>query len=270
VGAAPGETPGAAPTGAATGCQVLDGAAAAGFLSSRSDPGISVDQQRQRIAEQQYLLARVLDRATRTTTLANPFTVNAILDALPGAVATDVDFSLPGLFRTAGGIVDHDPADLVVRVVPTQRLPDQELQQWQPDQAQALFGALRSGDDLAEVGTTTTREIGPPDVSVVVVNGVGLEGLAGQVAGFLTQRGFVVGGAVNPDELDPRDDYDPDQVVTTIRFQEGNEELVEILTDALGDLPLELQPVSQLPPMPRGVTIEEPTVVLEVGSGWNQ
>ncbi len=269
---APGASPSAAPAPATDlpGCQVLDGAAAAGFLSSRSDAGLEVSQQRRRLAEQHALLAEVLDRMTQARTVANPVRTDAILEALPEAVATDIELGLPGQVRVAGEVADFDPASLVVRVVPTQRLPGETLQQIQPEQAEALFSAVRSGDDLAEVGTSTTREIGPADVSIVVVNGVGIEGLAGRVSSFLDQRDFVVGGAVNPSDLDPRDDWDREQVVTTLRFREGDEDLVAILTEALGDLPLELQPVDQLPPMPRDITVEEPTVLLEVGSGWDQ
>lgn len=254
----------------ATGCQLLDGPAAAGFLSSRSDAGLDVEAQRRRLAEQHLLVADLMERLTRTSVLANPFRADAILDALPTAVASDVVVGLPGQVRIAGEAAEFDGSDLLVRVVPTQRLPDQELQQVQPEQAQALFAAVRSGTDLASVGTTTTRQIGPEDVSVVVVNGVGLEGLAGEVSAFLDQRDFVVGGALNPSDLDPRDDWDREQVVTVLRHVEGREDLVAILVDALGDLPLEVEPVAQLPPMPREITVEDPTVLLEVGSGWNQ
>ncbi len=252
------------------GCQVLDGAAAAGFLSSRSDAGLAVRRQRQRLAEQHVLLARLLERLTQTSVLANPFRADAIIDALPGAVATDIPLGLPGQVRTAGEVAEFDPASLVVRVVPTQRLPDQALQQFQPEQAQALFAAVRGGADLSDIGTSTTRQLGPSDVSVVVVNGVGIEGLASRVSSFLDQRGFIVGGALNPSDLDPVDGWDEDQVVTVLRYVEGNEDLVAILTNDLGELEIELEPLPQLPPMPRGVTVDEPTVLLEVGSGWDQ
>lgn len=251
------------------GCQVLDGPAAAGFLASRSDASQQVSRQRRRLAEQHALLGSVLARVTEPGVLANPFRTDAILDALPDAVRTDVELGLPGQVRVAGEVADHDPDGLVVRVVPTQRLPGEALQQFQPEQAEALFAALRGGGDLSGIGTSTTREIGAADVSVVVVNGVGIEGLAGRVSSFLTQREFVVGGALNPSDLDPRDDWDRQQVVTTLRYVEGNEDLAQILIDALGDLPLEVEAVSQLPPMPRDVTVEEPTVLLEVGSGWD-
>ncbi len=269
------------PTGSATpatasgdaelpGCQLLDGAAAAGFLSSRSDAGLAVRRQRQRLAEQHVLLARLLERLTQTSMLANPFRADAIIDALPAAVATDIPLGLPGQIRTAGEVAEFDPASLVVRVVPTQRLPDQALQQFQPEQAQALFAAVRGGADLSDVGTSTTRQLGPGDVAVVVVNGAGIEGLAGRVSSFLDQRGFVVGGALNPSDLDPLDGWDEDQVVTILRYVEGNEDLVAILEDDLGELEIERDPLPQLPPMPRGVTVDEPTVLLEVGSGWDQ
>lgn len=257
------------------GCQVLDGAAAAGFLSSRSDPSQPVGIQRRRIAEQHYLLSRVLDRTRLSTVLFNPLRVNRVLDALDTAVVSDVDPGLRGMLDLADGITTFDRNELTVRVVPSYRRSEDGDTLLYPDQAAALFQALRSGQSLAEVGRVTGDEVGPEDVTVLVVNGVGTPGLAGDAATYLQSRGFRVACAVNPSDLDPRATFDDSQVDIVLQHRERSQVATELVATALGDLPASVQEVDQLPPMPANPECrfnEEGTVdvVMTVGTGYPQ
>lgn len=261
--------------GVSQGCQVLDGAAAAGFLSSRSDPSRPVGVQRRRIAEQHYLLSRVLDRTRLSTVLFNPLRVNRVLDALDTAVVSDVDPGLRGMLDMADGITTLDRNGLIVRVVPSYRRSEDGDTLLYPDQAAALFQALRSGESLAEVGRVTGDEVGPEDVNVLVVNGVGTPGLAGDAATYLQSRGFQVACAVNPSDMDPRATFDDSQVDIVLQHRERAQVATELVVTALGDLPVMVREVEQLPPMPANPECrfnEDGTVdvVMTVGTGYPQ
>lgn len=261
--------------GVPAGCQQLDGAAAAGYLASRSDPSQPIDVQERRIAEQHYLLAQVLDRTQLSAVLFNPLRITRVLAGLDAAVATDVDPGLRGMAAAADSIAGFDRNLLEVRVVPSYRRSEDGDTLLYVDQATALFDALRAGDELAGVGEVTGDEVGPEDVTVLVVNGVGTPGLAGSAQTYLQSRGFEVACAANPSDLDPRATYDDSQVDIVVQYLADRQVQSELLVEALGDLPVTTQPVEQLPPMP---TLPECVfdesgsvdVVLTVGTGWPQ
>lgn len=258
--------------GQSAGCQLLDGAAAAGFLSSRADANQPLAVQRQRIAEQHYLIARVLDRMRLTAVLTNPFRVNDQLDALQEAVASDVDPGLRGMFEVASDIADFDPDELIVRVVPSYRRSEGGDTLVYVDQATTLFQAVREGDDLTGVGVTTSDELGPEDVTVVVVNGVGTPGLAGSAQSYMSSRGFNVACAVNPSDLDPRADFDESQENVVLQYLASDAVLAELVVEALGSIPVEELEVEAMPPQPDNpecVFDNGPAnVVMTVGSTW--
>ncbi|HKJ55612.1 MAG TPA: LCP family protein [Nitriliruptoraceae bacterium] len=272
AGTAPSSAPEAPADGQSAGCQLLDGAAAAGFLSSRADANQPLAVQRQRIAEQHYLIAQVLDRMRLTSVLRNPFRVNDELDALPEAVASDVDPGLRGMFEVAGDIADFDPDELIVRVVPSYRRSEGGDTLVYVDQATTLFQAVREGEDLTGVGVTTSDELGPEDVTVVVVNGVGTPGLAGSAQSYLSSRGFTVACAVNPSDLDPRADFDESQENVVLQYLASDAVLAELVVEALGSIPVEELEVEAMPPQPDNpecVFDDGPAnVVMTVGSTW--
>jgi anionic cell wall polymer biosynthesis LytR-Cps2A-Psr (LCP) family protein len=258
--------------GLSAGCQVLDGPAAAGFLSSRADANQPLPVQRQRIAEQHYLLGQVLERMRLTAVLANPLRVNDVLDSLQAAVASNVDPGLRGMFEVAADIADFDRSELLVRVVPSYRRSEGGDTLLYVDQATTLFQALRAGDELAEVGGITSDEVGPEDVTILVVNGVGTPGLAGSAQSYLANRGFEVACAVNPSDLDPRATFDPDQEAVVLQYLASDSVLAELVVEALGSLPVEDLQVDALPPMPANPECVFPEdgvdVVMTVGSAW--
>lgn len=258
--------------GVSAGCQVLDGAAAAGYLSSRSDADQPLPVQRQRIAEQHYLIARVLDRLRLREVLTNPFRVNDVLDSLQMAVASEVDPGLRGLFGVADDIAEFDRDQLIVRVVPAYRRSEDGDTLLYADQATTLFEAVAAGDDLGQIGIMTSDDLGPEDVTVLVVNGVGTPGLAGSAQSYLASRGFDVACAVNPSDLDPRATFDPTQEATVLQYLSSDSVLAELVIEALGSLPIENLQVETMPPQPNKpecVFDQGPAnVVMTVGSSW--
>lgn len=246
------------------GCQELDAAEALGFVRSRR---VATEQfgadDFGRIAKQQYYLSQAMQEATQVGTLANPLKVKGIIDAVASAVTTSRQLGLTDMYRIANTLKGVTADDVTMRTVPGYWDPETNFVVIEPEPAEVLFQALREGGDLGEIGRESPDELGPEDVDVLIVNGVGIEGLASDVQSFLEERDFVVVDAVNPSDLDPDDDFDTTLQGSTIRHTEAGRARAEILRDHLGDVPVELEQVDpdQLP--------DGADVVLEVGAAWD-
>ena len=243
------------------GCQTLDSTEALGFVRSRrttteqfggGDFG--------RIAKQQYYLQEAMDKATELGVLLNPVKVKNLIDAVASAVTTDRALGLLDMYRIANTLKGVNADDVAMRTVPGYWDPASGFVIHEPGPTTDLFAAMRTGGELGDTGRAAPDELAPGDVRVLVVNGVGIEGLAGDVQSFLEQRDFDVIDAVNPSDLDPEDDFDTGLERLTIRHTESGLPRAELLLDRLGDLPVDLEQVEELP--------DGADVVLEVGSAW--
>ena len=247
----------------AAGCQTLDATEALGFVRSRhaNSEQFGVGDFG-RIAKQQYYLTRAMQEATQLGTLANPLKVKRIIDAVASAVTTDRALGLTDMYRIANTLKGVTADDVVMRTVPgtIQDIDGQSFVVIEPEAAETLFQALRSGGDLGDTGLDAPDELGPEDVHVLIVNGVGIEGLAADVQSFLEERDFDVVDAVNPSDLDPDADFDTALERLTIRHTADGLPRAELLRDRLGDLPVDLEEVDELP--------DDADVVLVVGSAW--
>ena len=246
------------------GCQTLDSAEALGFVRSRrttteqfgaGDFG--------RIAKQQYYLQQAMKEATEVGTLLNPLRVKNLIDAVASAVTTDRALGLTDMYRIANTLKGVTADDVVMRTVPgtIQQIGDQSFVVHDPGPTTDLFAAMRTGAELGDTGLDAPDELEPADVRVLIVNGVGIEGLASDVQGFLEERDFDVVDAVNPSDLDPDDDFDTSLQRLTIQHTESGLPRAELLLDRLGDLPVDLEQVEELP--------DGADVVLVVGSAWD-
>ena len=246
-----------------SGCQTLSSTQALGFVRSRRTTteqfGIGDFG---RIAKQQYYLKQAMAKATRLGTLLNPMRVKNLIDAVASAVTTDRALGLTDMYRIANTLKGVTADDVVMRTVPgtIQNIDGQSFVVHEPGPTTDLFAAMRSGGALGETGVEAPDELGPEDVRVLIVNGVGIEGLASDVQSFLEQRDFEVVDAVNPSDLDPEDDFDTSLEGLTIRHTADGLPRAELLRDRLGDVPVELEEVDELP--------EGADVVLVVGSAW--
>ena len=245
------------------GCQTLDATEALGFVRSRhaNSEQFGVGDFG-RIAKQQYYLTQAMQEATQLGTLANPLKVKRIIDAVASAVTTDRALGLTDMYRIANTLKGVTADDVVMRTVPgtIQDIDGQSFVVIEPEPAEELFQALREGGELGDMGVQAPDELGPEDVHVLIVNGVGIEGLAGDVQSFLEERDFDVVDAVNPSDLDPDADFDTALERLTIRHTADGLPRAELLRDRLGDVPVDLEQVDQLP--------DDADVVLVVGSAW--
>ncbi len=249
------------------GCQTLDSVDALGFVRSRRVPTEQFGAADfGRIAKQQYYLQQAMSQATQLGTLANPLKVKRLIDAVASAVTTDRELGLTDMYRIANTLKGATADDVIMRTVPgtTQDIDGQSFVIHDAGPTTDLFAAMREGGDLGDEGTEPPRELAPADVSVLVVNGVGREGLAGDVQSYLEEREFVVVDAVNPSDLDPAAEFDTSLERLTIRHTPDALPRAELLLDHLGDLPVDLEEVEP-GEMPEGAD-----VLLEVGSAWSE
>ena len=200
------------------------------------------------------------------TDMVNPLATKRLVDAVRATVVTDRDLGLTSLYGLAESLTGLDPEDVDLRTVPgtIQAIDGERYVVAAPEQAPQMFDALATGRELdADVGTQAAEELGPDDVDVLIVNGVGINGLAGDVQSYLEERGFPVVDAVNPSDLDPEAGFDTTLQRLTIRHTPGTLPHAQVLRDHLGDVPLDLEEVAD------GELPQDADVVLEVGAAWN-
>ena len=192
-------------------------------------------------------LQRLADEAGRPGLLLSPLRAKRVVDAVPTALATTKEFGPRAAMQGAGAFGGADLATLEVRTVPGFHDPGAGLTRPYPEQAETLFQALREGGPLpADIGQTDPRDelLVPERVRVLVLNGVGIEGLAGTVAETLDAAGFDVAGAENADE------FDDALVVTVIRHRPDRGFEGQLVAETLPDATLE--PRNDLP---RGIDV---------------
>jgi hypothetical protein len=118
-------------------------------------------------------------------------------------LTTDLDPGAGDVRDLAALLETVDPDDVDVRILPG--LVDGGRITVQPETAAVLLAAFTQVAPLpVDVGLEAPRELVPADVTVRVLNGVGRAGVAGDVADFLTERGFVVSDVDNALRFDRR------------------------------------------------------------------
>lgn len=158
--------------------------------------------------------------------IASPLKTKRVLDAVPDALATDVELGPRSAMRWAEVLATFDASVFDVRTVPGYHDPATGVTRAHPEQAETLFQALRDGTALpASVGTKDPREdlLVPERVRVLVLNGVGTAGLAAAVAEDLTRATFDVVGADNAET------FDDSLEVTQVHYRPGSLHLAELV-----------------------------------------
>jgi LCP family protein required for cell wall assembly len=201
------------------GCYALDGATALAYVRSRSpefyENGRWVDgtgrADLDRIERQQDFIKRLGRVAVRTTT-DDPAIAPGIADNLIPNLTADQSFdreSFNELVRAFMGLSEGNDAGPIFETLPWEaRNGGSYLVEKQPE-ADAVLAVLRgeapipttttAGPDTSGGGGSTPA-VRPVDVRVLVRNGSGVTGAAGNTSQQLQQQGFVGGGAQD----DPR------------------------------------------------------------------
>ena len=195
----------------AAGKRVVNGAQALAFVRLRENVGEGSDTQR--IQRQQYFLAAVMQKLKATNLLSQPNRIFNVVRDVAKSLTTDTGLDLSTMLRIADSMksLSSGSVQLVtVPVVPYVGDPAAELS-WEQPQADRMFRAVEADRDLpasakakgngkgngkARTAATATAEptVSPAKVSVQVLNGSGVTGVAGAAATALTAKGFTVTG----------------------------------------------------------------------------
>jgi LCP family protein required for cell wall assembly len=209
------------------GCVELDGATALGFVRARK-----IDNDFGRIARQQRFIHEVVKEAASLGTLVNPPRLFALVDAGASAVETDRQLSLAQMRRIAFSLRDLGTDHLDMRTVPAtpRRISGADYVVADEDEAEELFRAFRDGTLVPQgLGTEEPQPVDVDDIpAVVVLNGAGIAGLAGQAATAIEDAGVEVAETGNAERFD----FARTQVVYPERLLEEAEVLAEVLGGA--------------------------------------
>ena len=190
----------------AAGKRVVNGAQALAFVRLRENIGEGSDTQR--IQRQQYFLAAVMQKLKATNLLSQPSRIFNVVRDVAKSLTTDSGLDLSTMLRIANSMksLSSSSVQLVtVPVVPYAGDPAAELS-WEQPQSDRMFRAIEADRDLPSSAKTKGNgqakaaaapaepTVSPAKVNVEVLNGSGVNGVAGSAATALTGKGFTVTG----------------------------------------------------------------------------
>jgi len=178
------------------GKHVVSGAQALAFVRLREDIGEGSDTQR--IQRQQYFLAAVMQKLKTTGLLGQPSQIYAVVRDVAKSLTTDSGLDLSTMLRIATSMKSLSSSAvqfITVPVVPYVGDPAAELS-WEQPQADRLFRAVEADREVPTEAKgkkkATVPTVSAAKVSVNVLNGSGITGIAGSTASALTAKGFKV------------------------------------------------------------------------------
>jgi LCP family protein required for cell wall assembly len=190
----------------AAGKHVVSGAQALAFVRLRENVGEGSDTQR--IQRQQYFLAAVMQKLKSTNLLSQPSRIFNVVRDVAKSLTTDSGLDLSTMLRIANSMksLSSGSVQLVtVPVVPYAGDPAAELS-WEQPQSARMFRAIERDKNLPATAKANAKAKGkakaapaeptasPATVHVQVLNGSGVQGVAGTTASALTAKGFAVTG----------------------------------------------------------------------------
>lgn len=183
------------------GCQRLDGADALGYVRVRK-----IDDDLGRIERQQRFLQALAREVVKPATLLNPARLWSLTNQAGGALTVDDSLGTIALGRLgwAGrSLARGDVATHTVPVTPATTAGGAAVLHPRQPEADQLFARFRDGSILERAAPR------PEQVSVTVLNGAGVSGLAGQIAELLEGRGYDVVDIGNTDRRERTAVYHP-------------------------------------------------------------
>lgn len=206
------------------GCVQLDGVRALGFVRARKD----LDSDFGRIARQQRFIGELLSKVTSAGVLLNVPRLFSLVDAVAGSVEADHDLSLSDMRRIAFSLrgLTNDAVDM--RTVPavSKRINGAAYVVAKPEESEALFQAIISGEIFPDVGMQPPTPVGVADVPpLVILNGAGIPGLASRAQLALEPHGFRIEATGNAGNFG--------RSSTSIYFPEERREEAELLAKVL-------------------------------------
>jgi LCP family protein required for cell wall assembly len=196
------------------GCQRLDGRQALGYVRTRAGPQGDLG----RIARQQRFIRELIKEIADPATLVDVPRLFQTAGAGARSLTASRGFGPVDMFRlarAARGLAGGSSETYAVPASPQTVGGAAVLVADQPD-AEELFGQFRDGSILG-----VDADLEPGDVSVAVLNGAGISGLAGEGREHLESRGFTVTEVGNTTPVQR----------TVVRFTRGNEAAARLVAD---------------------------------------
>lgn len=199
------------------GCQELNGAQALGFVRVRK-----IDNDLERIKRQQRFLKSLAQEVLSPSTVLNPPRLYQVSGAIGEALTVDESFGTTDLLRLGFGARGLASGASVTETIPTTAANVGGAAVLRPveEEARQLFSAFRDGSILERA----TGGPAPAEITVDVLNGAGVSGLAGRTADGLREAGFQVGEVADAPE--------PVQA-TVVRYPPGSHDAAQVLARAL-------------------------------------
>jgi LCP family protein required for cell wall assembly len=175
------------------------GTQALAFWRTREDLGEGSDLQR--IQRDQFLMAALLQGIEKSGLLTSTSKMTKVIGDAARNMTTDQGLDQSTMLHIAEGMRGLSSKSVQFIEVPTQTYqPNPAWVQWTP-QAASLFSSIVHDSKLPKHGkakkTVTVKMVSPSKINVQVLNGSGLQGVAGEGAADLTSRGFNVVGSGN-------------------------------------------------------------------------
>ena len=179
-----------------------------------------------RMQRQQQFLGSMFKQATSAGVLLNPVKLDRFLRAALSSVTTDDGLDRDSIMNLAADLQGLKPKDIRFLTVPIKdagyTTPAGEAVLWDKKKADAVFTAMQSDTPVVKAKTSKVT-VAPGDISVKVLNGSSVSGLATQASNDLASLGYSV--AAPPGNADGTDatgtvvTYDPrwDQSVKTLQ-----------------------------------------------------
>jgi LCP family protein required for cell wall assembly len=208
------------------GCQMLEGVDALGYVRVRK-----IDNDLERIKRQQQFLRALAAEVAQPSTVLNPIRFYRTAGAAGDALRADDSFSSIDLLRLAIGGRGVANGRIVTETVPSTpaAIGGAAVLQVTRPAADEVFERFRSGAIFDEV-PSSERAVAPEDVELRVLNGSGVEGLAGRTAQELESLGFTVVDVGNAAAT----------TTTTVRYPPGQGPEARTVADEVpGDVAIE-------------------------------
>jgi LCP family protein required for cell wall assembly len=217
------------------GCVALGGLQALAYVRSRyyeyrtsstspwqSDPTSDFG----RIRRQQYFIRSLAQEAV-SKSAKNPFTAKALVEKIVPDLVRDKGMGLSDFLALVRAFRSVDPAAVQMETVPVTGgyVGSQQVLFLQQAAAEPIFRQLRTF--IRPTATTTVPKIAKSQISVQVLNGSGVKGVAGATKTALVAAGFKDGGPIGDAD---RSDYPQ----TEVRYGPGDLGKAQVVASYLG------------------------------------
>ncbi|MDA8369720.1 MAG: LCP family protein [Nocardiopsaceae bacterium] len=190
--------------------QTLNGEQSLGYMRSRYGQGDGSDTSR--IGRQQEFLGAMLKEVMNGEILKSPSNLYDFLGSVADTITTDDELTVDTMTDIAIAMREVDMANVNFVTVPNGQDPaDPNRLIWREPDATQLFETIAQDGDITGEGEkkdekedegggdSGEEKVDPGDVTVEVINGTSITGLADEVATGLSGEGFQVAGTGNPE-----------------------------------------------------------------------